>query len=183
MKSLRGHFLVASPHLIDDNFFRSVVLIIQHDEEGAFGVVLNRPTNITVSDLDELPATAPAVLAMPIHIGGPVEGPLVAVHAEGELGEFEITPGVFFSAARDAIQALVTEEPSKFRLFQGYSGWAPNQLEGEIKQGGWLTERATREDVFSDCADLWDRLSHRIGEKILSSTIRRGQIPHDPSMN
>jgi putative transcriptional regulator len=183
MNSLRGHFLVASPHLGDENFFRSVVLMIQHDDDGAFGVVLNRPTNTKVGDLSELEATSASVLSMPIYLGGPVDGPLIAVHTDMALAEYEVTAGVYFSASADAIKGLVARGREPFRLFQGYAGWAPNQLDSEIKVGGWLTEPARYEDVFSSFADLWDRVSHRIGEEILSSTIRRGQIPDDPSMN
>jgi putative transcriptional regulator len=183
MKSLKGHFLVASPHLEDANFFRSVVLMIQHDEEGAFGVVMNRPTNSTVADIPDLAECSPAALAAPVHLGGPVHGPLIAVHADESYCELEITEGVYFATGKDSIVAIVSEPSGPFRLFNGYSGWAPGQLDGELEAGGWLTGPATHDDVFSNYEDLWNRVARRIGLDILSPTIRPGRVPEDPSMN
>ncbi len=183
MKSLKGHFLVASPHLADTNFFRSVVLMIQHDDEGAFGVVMNRPTNHTISELWEEDLQASWKLDAPVHLGGPVPGPLIAVHSDISLGELEITAGVYFSAEKDSLVRIVSQPLGPFRLFHGYSGWAPGQLDGELEAGGWLTEPATSEDVFSGYEDLWNRVARRIGLDILSPTLRPDQIPDDPSMN
>lgn len=183
MKSLKGHFLVASPHLADANFFRSVVLMIQHDDEGAFGVVLNRPTSHTAADAPELASEVSGAADIPVHLGGPVPGPLVAVHSDIALAELEVTAGVYFSAAREAITGLVSQSQSSFRLFSGYSGWGPEQLDGELEAGGWLTVPATADDVFSDYEELWNRIARRIGLDILSPQIRREHIPDDPSMN
>ena len=72
MNSLRGQFLIASPHLPDSNFYRSVVLMIQHDDEGAFGVILNRPTENTVSEIWEMITDEPCESLQPINLGGPV---------------------------------------------------------------------------------------------------------------
>ena len=183
MKSFKGYFLVASPHLQDTNFFRTVVLVIQHDEEGAFGVVMNRPTNSTIGDVPELAEQALCEPDTPIHLGGPVQGPLTAIHSDISLGEFEITPGVYFAASQEEIERIVSQPQGSFRLFSGYSGWAPGQLDAELEAGGWLTEPATPEDVFSNYEDLWNRVARRIGLEILSPTIRPETIPEDPSMN
>ncbi|MHB0956039.1 MAG: YqgE/AlgH family protein [Pirellulaceae bacterium] len=183
MKSLQGHFLVASPHLADPNFFRSVVLMIQHDEEGAFGVVLNRPTNNTIADLWKLITELPCENRDPIHVGGPVAGPLIAIHSDVVHSEMEITQGVYFASSKDSIIEIVTKPRGPVRLFVGYSGWAAGQLDGELAAGGWLTEAATHEDIFSSQADLWNRVSRRIGLEILSPTIKHLRVPDDPSMN
>ena len=157
--------------------------MVQHDEEGAFGVVLNRPTSHTAAEAPELVAEAPCELDMPIHLGGPVPGPLIAVHSDISLEELEIADGVYFSTDRKAITQIVCQPPNSFRLFSGYSGWGPGQLDGELEAGGWLTERATRDDVFSDYETLWNRIARRIGLDILSPQIRPEQMPDDPSMN
>ncbi len=183
MKSLKGHFLVASPHLEDTNFFRSVVLMIQHDEEGAFGVVMNRPTNNTVADVPNLVLEAECEPNIPVHMGGPVPGPLIAVHSDISLGELEVTAGVYFASSKEAIERIVMEPNAHFRLFVGYSGWAPGQLDDELEAGGWLTEPACCEDVFSSYEDLWNRVARSIGLEIISPAIRPDQIPDDPSMN
>jgi putative transcriptional regulator len=183
MKSLKGRFLVASPHLADPNFFRSVVLMIQHDEEGAFGVVLNRPTNNTIADLWELISQLPCDNQDPVHVGGPVAGPLIALHSDFPHSEMEVTRGVYLASDKESIIQIVTKPQGSFRLFVGYSGWAAGQLDAELEAGGWLTEPATREDIFSDHADLWNRVSRRIGLEILSPTIKNLWVPDDPSMN
>lgn len=183
VNSLKGHFLVASPHLADPNFFRSVVLMIQHDEEGAFGVVLNRPTNNSVADVWELISQLPCDNRDAVHVGGPVAGPLIALHSNFPHSEMEVTQGVYFASDKDSIIQIVTKPQGSFRLFVGYSGWAAGQLDAELEAGGWLTEPATREDIFSDYSDLWNRVSRRIGLEILSPTIKHLWVPDDPSMN
>ena len=183
MKSLKGHFLVASPHLADPNFYRSVVLMIQHDEQGALGVVLNRPANNTIGELWELIAEAPCDNRQPVNVGGPVAGPLIAIHSNSSQGEMEVTGGVFFSSSKESITRVVSKPRGPFRLFVGYSGWAGGQLDGELEAGGWLTDPATREDVFWDQDELWNRVSRRIGLAILSPTIDPDVIPDDPSLN
>ncbi len=183
MKSLKGHFLVASPHLSDTNFFRSVVLMIQHDEEGAFGVVMNRPTNTTIADIPELAPEANCDMNAPVHLGGPVQGPLIAVHSDVASAELEITAGIYFATSKEAIVQIVSECVGPFRLFQGYSGWGPGQLDDELKAGGWLTAQATSDDAFSDYDELWNRVARHIGLDIVSPTLPPDQIPDDPSMN
>lgn len=183
MKSLKGHFLVASPHLSDTNFFRSVVLMIQHDEEGAFGVVMNRPSNSSIADIWENETELSSEVVQPVHVGGPVPGPLIAVHSDFAQAELEIVEGVYFTSNTESIAEILAEPAGPLRLFAGYSGWAPGQLDGELEAGGWLTEAATSDDVFSDYEELWNRLARRIGLHILPPGINRGQIPDDPSMN
>ena len=78
MKSLKGHFLVASPHLEDPNFTQSVVLLVQHDEDGTFGIVLNRPAESSLKDLWEKVTEKPCETDKRVHVGGPVPGPLIA---------------------------------------------------------------------------------------------------------
>ncbi len=183
MKSLQGHFLIASPHLADPNFYRSVVLMIQHDEKGAFGVVLNRPANNTIADLWSLVSAAPCDVNEPVHVGGPVPGPLVAIHSDPSQCELEIVEGVYFATSTESIRELVSHPRAPFRLFVGYSGWGEGQLDDEMESGSWLSGPATRDDVFSDCQDIWQRVSRRIGLDVLHPTIRNQPIPDDPSMN
>ncbi len=183
MKSFKGHFLVASPHLSDPNFYRSVVLMIQHDEQGAFGVVLNRPTNSTIADLWELISQGPCENRDPVHVGGPVAGPLIALHSDVSHSEVEVAQGVYFASDKESIIQIVTKPQGLFRLFIGYSGWAARQLDMELEAGGWLTEPATCAEVFSDHTDLWNRVSRRIGREILSNTIKHARVPDDPSLN
>lgn len=183
MDLLAGNFLIASPHLPDPNFYRSVVLIIQHNDEGAFGVILNRPTDKTASEIWELFSDEPCSYEQPIYLGGPVAGPLIALHSDISLSEAEVLPGVHLSTDRSNLESLVRQHIQPLRLFVGYSGWAADQLEGELEVGGWLTSRAVREDVFADHDSIWNQVASRIGLEILSPTLRQEFVPDDPSVN
>jgi putative transcriptional regulator len=183
MKSLKGHFLVASPRLADSNFYRSVVLMVQHDAEGAMGLVLNRQTSSTIAELWHLMSETECPSQEAVFVGGPVSGPLLAVHSHDEFDELEILPGVYFATDQESVVEIVTDPHGPFRLFVGYSGWSAGQLEGELEAGGWLIDVATREDVFSDHGDLWNRIARRIGLDILAPTIKNVRIPDDPSVN
>lgn len=182
MESFKAHLLVAVPQLPDENFYRTVVLIIQHDEDGAFGVVLNRPSNITIGEIWEQIADQPCDSRAPILVGGPVQGPLIAIHTDSERSESEIMSGVFLATQKENLDSLVRQSEHPVRLFSGYSGWAGGQLEGEMKVGGWLTIPATYEYIFEESDDLWKRVADDIGSDILFRKQRR-EKPPDPSMN
>ena len=183
MDYLKGHLLVASPHLADPNFARTVVLLIHHSEEGAFGVVLNRPADNTIKELWEQVAETPCESDRRVNVGGPVAGPLMAVHTDRELAEMEIVPGLYFAAQREHLEELLGQRDHRFRLFVGHSGWGGGQLENELKEGAWLTTPATVEAVFGEEAGLWKRVAQGIGLSMLTSTLKIKHVPEDPSMN
>jgi putative transcriptional regulator len=183
MTYLKGHLLFAVPQLADPNFAQTVVLLIEHDENGAFGVVLNRPSGRTVRDVwDEL-AGEPCDCDKAINVGGPVMGPLLAIHRQGSLAEAEIMSGVFLAAQRDTLDELVREPTAEFRLFSGYSGWGKGQLENEMKMGGWITMRATEEYIFDASSDLWNRVGRDITRDVLGAEQKLKHFPEDPSVN
>ncbi len=183
MESLKGHFLVASPHLLDPNFVRTVVLLMHHNEEGAFGVVLNRPTESTLKELWSKVGETSCDSDEQVHLGGPVTGPLMAVHTDESLAEMEIVPGVYFAAQRDHLEELVKQHEHPFRFFVGHSGWGGGQLEDELKQGAWLTTPATPDFIFYGSDDLWRKVTQHIGRTILTSALRLKGLPQDPSAN
>jgi putative transcriptional regulator len=182
MESLQGFFLLASPHLTDGNFFRSVVLILRHDEEGALGLVLTRPATDDwreefvgeVKRKDE-PAQ--------VFWGGPVPGPLMALHGYEEYSQGEVLPDVHFLADKTMIHKLLKKTKKPVRLFANYSGWGSGQLEDELEAGGWLVTKASAEEVFSDSEELWKHLVHRVGLEILAPAVGEEHIPEDPSWN
>ena len=183
MSSLAGHFLIASPHLADGNFYRSVVLIVKHDDEGAVGLVLNRPTGNTVRDIWRMVTEEDLDCDRPIYLGGPVQGPLVCLHRLKSCSESEVLPGVYFAAHKDELHKIVTQKSKPFRLFTGYAGWAGGQLEGEMKVGGWLVMKANKKLVFDDREDLWEQVVRTIGQDVLGSAIKTKHVPQDPSLN
>jgi putative transcriptional regulator len=183
MASLQGQLLVASPHLADGNFYRSVVLMVKHDDEGALGLILNRPTANTVSDIWRMIGEPDLACDRPLYLGGPVAGPLVCLHRLKSCSEAQVLPGVFFSAHKEQLLKVVSQTAKPFRLFTGYAGWAGGQLEGELEAGGWLNMRADKKLVFYEQEDLWEQVVRTIGEDILGPAIKSRHVPEDPSLN
>lgn len=174
---------MAAPRLLDANFVRTVVLLIQHTDQGALGVVVNRPTSKKVKELWKEVGDVPCDSEQPVYLGGPVSGPLMAIHTNRSLAELEILPGVYFAAKKAHLDEVVTEEEQEYKIFIGHAGWGPGQLESELEQGAWLTTPATIEYLFYDGDDLWESVCKRIGSATLHSMLQIKHVPKDPSMN
>lgn len=183
MDSLQAHLLVAIPRLPDSNFYRTVVLMLHHDDEGAFGVILNRPSDISLSEVWNQLTGCPCEANRPINLGGPVEGPLIALHSRQECAENTIIPGVFLATQKDNLNDLVRFNDDSLRIYSGYSGWGKNQLEGEIEAGGWLTTKANADFIFGTHDDLWQSVADSIGQRIVMNDVKDRSMPDDPSMN
>ncbi len=163
METLRGQLLIAPPHLSDGNFTRTVVLMIQHDREGALGLVLNRPSTHPFSELWEKVRGGACEREERLSLGGPVAGPLMVLHGEPDAGDPEVIPGVFCCTDVARLEQLLEESAAPMRFFAGYSGWGEGQLEGELQTGSWLTAPADVEHVFPPRADeLWDDVFRKI---------------------
>jgi putative transcriptional regulator len=182
-KSLKGHFLVASPKLRDPNFYRAVVLLVQHDEQGSLGLVLNRPLDVTIEAAWTKLSQSPCELTGQLHQGGPCEGVLMALHTDLEASDLQVLEGVQFSTTRDAIEHVVSHGAGHAKLFVGYAGWSPGQLEGELAEGSWLTTPASGPSVFDPQEHAWDRLLRQIGRDSLAQIIDPKLLPDDPSVN
>jgi putative transcriptional regulator len=180
---LTGRLVVATPALEDPNFERAVVLVLDHDEDGALGIVLNRasgvPVREAVSPWVELAASPPVVFG-----GGPVEPTAIVAlgHATPGVAPDGSTP--ILDRVRlvdlDTDPVLAAADLQHVRVFAGYAGWAPGQLESEILQGAWFTVDATPADVFTDDPDdLWHTVLRRQPDELaLFAT-----FPSDPTMN
>ncbi|MCC6508380.1 MAG: YqgE/AlgH family protein [Pirellulaceae bacterium] len=180
---VEGQALVASPFLADRNFLRSVVYIVKHDDEGAYGLILNRPTNLSVGALLEQILEEKVENNEPIYHGGPVEGPIVLVHEQASSEETAYVPGVYLSSNQDELAKVCSQSANRYRVFNGYAGWAPQQLEEELKQGGWLVWKLTKDDIFSPPDEIWQTALRQIGREILTESIPTGRIPVDPNAN
>jgi putative transcriptional regulator len=183
MASLAGHLLTASQNLLDPNFVKTVVLLVQHNEQGALGVVLNRPIGKSVQDLWREVGGGPCTNTQPVYLGGPVPGPLMAVHRQQSLGEIEIISGLFFSASKENLDALVIHPEPTMKIFIGHSGWGPGQLDEELEQGAWLTMPSTPEFVFFESSELWAAVSRLIGRSMIQSMLNIKEMPDDPTVN
>jgi putative transcriptional regulator len=170
---LKGRLLVALPPLVDENFDRTVVLLLEHSDGGALGVVLNRPGGRPVEELLSPWASrtsAPAVFFQ----GGPVEtesiiGVATCVGANEESGGAHWAPVVDGIGTVDLSVPPDEHDPpiDALRLFVGYAGWAPSQLEGELRAGAWIVADFRPDDVFAaEPVALWRRVLRRQGGRI-----------------
>ena len=183
MKSLQGHLLVAAVDLRDPNFFHTVVLLIRHDENGAFGVVLNRPSSTRLKDVWSKISQTPCATNELLYVGGPVQGPLLALHCNSELSQVEAIPGVYVSTDSTELELLVADANQRAKFFVGYSGWGAGQLEGEIDQGSWRTIEAKPELVFQGDDGLWGRVTRRINDLALIEQLRIKHVPEASWLN
>ena len=180
MDSCRGKLLVSSPALIDPNFRKTVVLIAHHDEEGAMGLVLSRPS--TVAAADAVPALAGIPGAdHPVFVGGPVQPEAFMVLAEFDDVTEAAAPifaGVGFVPAEAEPEDLSIR---RLRLFSGYAGWAAGQLELELADpSSWIVVPALADDAFADDPDeLWRVVLQRAGPRYEVME----HMPFDPHLN
>ena len=180
MESLRGHLLIAGPRLLDPNFWRTVVLVGEHTEEGALGVVLNRSSETTVDEaLPELALLAEEMGT--VHVGGPVQPSAVVVladFAEAADAESLVVESVGFLPAE--IEPDTLGELRRARVYVGYAGWGPGQLDVELEEGSWIVEPAQPDDVFTDDPEgLWSDVLRRKGGPFTLLAA----MPPDPSQN
>ena len=151
MESLKGKLLFSTPALFDPNFRRTVVLVAEHSNEGAMGLVLNRPSETTVEEaVPELADVAGA--DSPVFVGGPVQPQAVLVLAEFDEPEEAATVvvGDIGFARADGDLDDLARLTRRARVFAGYSGWSPGQLENELDEDSWLVEPVDDVDVLAD---------------------------------
>jgi putative transcriptional regulator len=174
--SLQGQLLISSPLLHDPNFRRTVVLMTHHDDEGAMGLVLSRPSEIRVAE------AVPELADLPgdelVYVGGPVQPEAVVVLVEHEAEpELPIVGNIAFMQADTELDELDTV---RARVFAGYSGWGPGQLEGELEVSSWIVVPAEPDDAFApDPDELWRTVLHRKGGKFALIA----SMPYDPKLN
>ncbi len=180
MTNLKGHLLVAGAGLWDPNFRRAVVLVGHHDEVGAVGVVLNRVTGVPVGDA--VPALAELVPAGDhLFIGGPVQPQSAVVVADfEEPSRAEVVAFGSIGFLPDEADGETVGGIRRARVFAGYVGWGPGQLDAEFEEGSWIVEPARTEDVFTtEPEQLWSEVLRRKGHAY--DVLRL--MPADPSSN
>lgn len=180
MESLAGKLLLAGGALFDDDFRQAVVLIGGHDETGAFGLILNRPLDLTIG------AAVPVLSSLAgadarLFAGGPVaaDAPVLLVRLTDSAGlDVPIlgSIGLLTGDVTPDIEARVIEA----RVFVGHAGWGPGQLEAEMEADAWIVEPAADDDVFTrEPESLWRRVLERKGPDYA----RLARVPFDPSLN
>ncbi|MHB8690455.1 MAG: YqgE/AlgH family protein [Solirubrobacteraceae bacterium] len=180
-ESARGQLLIAGPTLLDPNFWRTVVLIVEHNEEGALGLVLNRPSETTVAEA--VPQLGDLLDGdQEVFVGGPVQPSGVIVLAQFENTEdaallaFDDVGVLGVGADLESLDVPV----SSGRAFVGHAGWGPGQLDAELERGDWILEPAAKSDAFSkQPLELWSEVLTRKG----GSYALVARMPTDPSLN
>jgi len=164
-QSIRGHFLIASKPLKDPNFFRTVVLIVDHDEEGAMGLVINRPSSVSVahalSEHFEFPINDEV-----LYFGGPVKPTdLFILHNSEELdnGAEPVIPGLYIGNSPEIFKSIVRsaaegDRSFEYRIFSGCAGWSSSQLENELSRGDWYHMPVASEAfLYEDPYRFWSK--------------------------
>lgn len=169
-RAISPGLLLAMPQLEDPNFERGVVLMVEHNEEGSFGLIINRPSDLRIADVLE---------SMSIDWGGDPEavvwsgGPVMprtgwVLHEPTDLpfkeGRVDVVPGIVLSTSPERLRALAEQPPGRIRFVLGFSGWGPAQLEQELASGAWLNAEVTPELVFdTPFATMWETALRSLG--------------------
>ena len=158
--------LIAVPQMEDPNFSRSVVLLIEHSDAGAMGIVFNRPADIPLSDIGQEQGIIVHPHAGHAYIGGPVSPERgFLLHRRPTVPEsVQVHEGIWLSVSTDSLKPLLEGDPNDYRLCLGYAGWGPGQLEKEVVVGGWLTGKASATRVFETPTEkVWDAAIRDLG--------------------
>lgn len=176
--SLTNHFLIAMPALADPNFARTVTLICEHSIDGAMGLVVNRPTDLTLRDvLDQLNIDAGGAprADTPVYHGGPVQGNRGFVLHE-PIGQWQTTLAVTdtlgVSTSRDILEAIARDQgPTRYLIAIGYAGWSPGQLEHELSENAWLSGPADQAILFDlPPENRWKAAAQHLGVNLSTFT-------------
>ncbi|MGO8689675.1 MAG: YqgE/AlgH family protein [Thermoguttaceae bacterium] len=182
MNSFQGKFVLAAPRQLDPNFVEAVILIVEHSNRGAFGLILTGPCEES-SRFQAHNSRWCFRQRLRISFGGPVAGPLMALHTRAALGERQLLPGVFFSAKKNNMRRLIWQGAGPCRIFAGYAGWGPGQLDREVQQGVWRVVPASPAQVFSKRSDLWKQLSRQASRSLMRAILHVKHIPENPLLN
>lgn len=178
----------------DPDFGRAVVLLVEHGAEGALGLVLNKPTDVSVArvlpeELTGLVEEKPEE-ACALRHGGPCRGPLMVLHRYAPASQIEVLPGLHFATEQELVEAALREgrEPAvtegrRLLFFAGYAGWGPGQLEGEIAGGAWALVGGDAERVFGVDVGTWARLTREVSQANFRDSLNPKIVPPDASLN
>lgn len=180
--SLKNQLLIAMPNMADPNFSQTITYICDHSEEGAMGVVVNRPLTIDGHDLFEhleIQDISESSREFPIYAGGPVQTERgFVLHNEGKVwkNSVELEDGIWLTTSKDILEDIAHDQgPEKFLIALGYAGWGGNQLDQELADNAWLTVKATSTLIFDTPADQrWHASAQALGVDISLLTSNAG---------
>lgn len=170
--NLQNHFLVAMPALNDTFFYRSVVYLCEHDQNGAMGLIINRPTKVMLEELLshlKIDNDSDYIKNTPVLFGGPVQkGQGMVIHDQADAGwksSLQLSDSIFLTTSTDILQAIGTDQgPEHALVTLGYAGWSAGQLEQELAENSWLTVPANQDLLFATPADQrWQAAAGLLG--------------------
>jgi putative transcriptional regulator len=180
-KPKQGSILISEPSLRDFYFRQSVVLLAEHNDEGTFGVIINKPIEARLQDIIRgFPG-----YRLPLYLGGPVKtDSLFFIHTRSDVEQsVAIMQGLYWGGDLDAIKAMMKNKimlPGEIRFFVGYSGWSANQLERELKEKSWVLSQTTVKEIINDHPEtLWSNYLKNMGQDYAIWA----NFPADPAFN
>jgi len=182
IKPTPGKILISEPFLMDYYFKRSVILLADHNEEGSFGVIMNKPLSVKLNEvIKDFPD-----FASQIYLGGPVQNDsLFFIHTLGAKieGSIEVVEGLYWGGEMEVIKEMISLnliKPDQIRFYIGYSGWTSNQLEEELKRNSWVVSTENASYLLNTNADvMWAKSLQKLG----SSYALWPKFPNDPAQN
>lgn len=160
-----GVLLVADDRMADPRFSHAVVLLIKHDATGSWGLIINKPTHVNLTEV--IPSLEESADKQQVYFGGPVQVDHLMFLFRDDSDDVDPgtgIPGVYWSDSVDTLKEHITRTPGKVRAYAGYAGWAPGQLAFEIAHGGWQMVKGHSGNVFSDDPEgLWQHLTNSLG--------------------
>ncbi len=182
LRPAKGRLLLSEPLMGDFYFGRSVVLLAEHNDEGSFGIVMNKPVEQKFNDVvKDFPSFDGR-----LYIGGPVEtNSLFFIHTMGDIieGAMEIGSGIYWGGDIEIVKEMIllnSITPDQIRFFVGYSGWSPEQLKGELKKNSWLVSKDLDKDIFKiNTKNMWEILLEPLGKEYSHWQ----KFPTDPGLN
>ena len=181
IKPKQGSILISEPSLRDFYFRQSVILLAEHNEEGTFGVIINKPIEARLKDI----IRGFSFYTMPVYLGGPVKtDSIFFIHTRDDIEQsLPIMQGLYWGGDLDAIREMLRSKvmsPREIRFFVGYSGWSPNQLDRELKEKSWVLSQTTVKEIINDHPEkLWSNYLKNMGKDYAIWA----NFPADPTFN
>ncbi len=180
-KPKQGSILISEPSLRDFYFRQSVILLAEHNEEGTFGVIINKPIEAKLKDIIK----GFTGYTLPVYLGGPVKtDSLFFIHTRDDVAQsLPIMQGLYWGGDLDAIREMLKKKimlPDEIRFFVGYSGWSPNQLDRELKEKSWVLSQTTVPEIINNPPEtLWSNYLKNMGQDYAIWA----NFPADPTFN
>ncbi len=183
MHTLEGQLLVAPKTRTDPNLAHAVVLVVRHTGHETFGLLMNHPVDQRVLVIGGEHDKPLCIGERQLYIGGPLMGPLMAIHTNESLADAEILPRLFVTTREVNVFALLKQSEHRYKVFAGHMAWGPDELDKELEKTTWRTTPATPDYVFSPGDELWEDVSWHIQETTIQELFHTRHVPRDPLIN